>query len=298
MRRFLIVVLVLVVAWFAFKNMVFAAMLGTSETVPVEPDYYYEDAWLLRPAEATPGGWESPWGVDLFVIAPPVHSPTPKGLVSIDADALHADFEQYLADTELSAVTPEIYAPAYRSPSPADTGHHRKEDYATAAADAATAFRRYMTADNRDRAFMVMAAPGAEKLLPAVLEAIPEGEEVRLRFGGIVLPETGRTALDARSLGACSPALDDCVLESGIKAEASALRWFVPGLPHPEVSYSAAESDVQAINQRASDLSSWLEDNAVKPAEPFDTWAADEVVDVAPIRRPNQDEDISGERGD
>lgn len=296
MRRFLIVVLALLFAWFAFKNLVFTAMLGSNETEAVAPDYYYEEAWLMHPEEETPGGWESPWGVDVFVIAPPVHSPAPKGLISIDGEALKADFEQFMDESGLSASDLTIYAPAYRSPSPASKGQARRQAFETAATDVSAAMQRYLSSENRARAFVILAAPGSAPMLEKAIETISDDEDLRLRFGGVLVPE-GRQAAVTGDLGPCSPALEACVTTHGFTAKPSGMRWFVPALPHPEVTFVASEDAVQAVEQRTDALSNWLELNAVKPAEPFDTWAADEVVDVAPIRRPNQDEDISGERG-
>src|SRR5262245_554936 len=37
---------------------------------PPRPDYTKAEAWALRPAQPPPGGWEKPWGVDIFFIHP------------------------------------------------------------------------------------------------------------------------------------------------------------------------------------------------------------------------------------
>src|SRR6185295_17867664 len=37
---------------------------------PPRPDYSKAEAWALRPAQPPPGGWEKPWGVDVFFIHP------------------------------------------------------------------------------------------------------------------------------------------------------------------------------------------------------------------------------------
>ena len=98
-------------------------------------------------------------------------------------------------------------------------------------------------------------------------------------------------------MGECSPAFDACALPTTIGASASSLGWLLPRVPHPKLSYSAESSLNERVSDRVDSLSSWLDENTDKPAEPFNTWAADEVVDVAPIHRPNSDEDISGDRG-
>ena len=40
------------------------------EPAPPRPDYAKPEAWALRPAQPPPGGWETPWGIDIFFIHP------------------------------------------------------------------------------------------------------------------------------------------------------------------------------------------------------------------------------------
>ena len=297
MRRILIVVLVLLASWIIFKDMAYRSIIGASTDAPAEPDYFNAEAWLDRPAELPPGGWETPWGVDLFLIAPPVSRPAPAGLLGATSEELHSEYEEFAEGTGADLISETVYAPAYRSPSPASSAAKWEEQAEVGASDVKRAFKRYLSNDNRDRGLIIVAAPGAEGILDVILQDVPESPDFRQRFGGVVVPTGQSSPALAESVGTCSAAFDTCVQELAIDASASPWRFIFPGLRKPELEYKAEEDVPAAIQVRAEALSQWLDLNAVKPAEPFDTWAADEVVDVAPIRRPNQDEDISGDRG-
>lgn len=298
MRRALIAALVILLAWIALKDLIYAGMLGASDSDPQQPDYSYEESWLQRPDDAPPGGWEEPWGVDVFVLPPPQSTPAPKGLQPADSDKLRSDYRRFLSQSGLDARDMVIYAPAYRSPSPATTGDERFEEMEEARSDVSAALRRYLSADNRDRGLVILAAPGSEPLLNAVLLVLPDSHQFRERFGGVILPDRKLPSVWRDQIGTCSPAFDGCALQTDLAATKPAIGIFIPELPRPKLNYSAGEDFLERVDTRLQALTSWLDLNATKPAEPFDSWAADEVVDVAPIRRPNQDVDISGERGD
>lgn len=298
MRRILIAVLVLFVAWIALKNVAYSAFIGETEFQPQTPDYYYDEAWLDRPDSPPPGGWDSPWGIDIFVIAPPLSEPAPKGLIAAESPYLTTEYEEFRSSLIGDNQDFEIYAPSYRSPSPASGAARRKAMMTTSVEDVALGLKRYLSADNRDRGLLILTAPGAEPFLEQALEQLPDSDGFRQRFGGIIVSaQSGITDLEAMT-APCSPAFEACVMPASLSAQPTPMRFILPSLPRPEMTYAADAELQSAINSRALALSDWLETNAAKPAEPFDTWAADEIVDVAPIRRPNQDEDISGERGD
>ncbi|GGB58976.1 hypothetical protein [Henriciella pelagia] len=297
MRRGLIAILVVLVGWFVFKDLIYTSFIGRSDTIPPAPDFFYDDVWLERPSEDTDGGWVTPWGVDLFVVAPPSFHPAPAGLVAADAPDIHDSFKSFLSETGLQHSDLSLYAPSFRSPSPALTGKPRIEAINTSKTDIQDGFTRYLTVDNRDRGVVILIAPGAEEFVPAVVAALPSDDIFRERFGGIIVPASSAIESLDESVGACSNAFEACVLKVELGSEPSRKRWILPSLPHPKRTFIAGDSFIPALESRAAVLSEWLDANAVKPAEPFDSWAADEVVDVAPIRRPNQDEDISGDRG-
>ena len=298
MRRILIAAIIILVGWFALKDWAYGFILGTAETTPEEPDYYYDEVWLERPAETPSGGWEEPWGVDLFIVPSPVSTPMRAGLIPANSDVLRAEFEGMLEDTGLAENEFTIYAPGFRSPSPASAGKNRDEQIETAKQDVAEAMKRYLAAENRMRGLIVIAAPDSEPLVPAALGQIPEEQAFRQRFGGILLPSGKNLSQWSELAGTCSPAFDACAVQTTLDASAGMFAWLTPSLAHAKRNYSAEEGFSETVSTRIDALSSWLDLNADKPAEPFDTWAADEVVDVAPIRRPNDEEDISGERGD
>ncbi|MEM5517572.1 hypothetical protein WNY37_11475 [Henriciella sp. AS95] len=298
MRRGLIAVVVILVGWFAFKNLIYTSMIGRTEGTPPAPDYFYDEAWLERPAELPPGGWATPWGVDFFVIAPPPTTPAPAGIIRADDDVIHQSYDAFVSEVGLDTSDLEIYAPSYRSPSPALAAKSRSEAMKLAETDVIDGMARYLSTDNRKRGLIILAAPGTESLLTAALGTLPDDEDFGQRFGGVVMSSDADTGAFMPALGNCSPAVDPCAVSADLVANASAMRFVLPSLPSPQMTYSSSEDLSSTLHKRAETLAEWLDANAVKPAEPFDTWAADEVVDVAPIRRPNQDEDISGDRGD
>ncbi|WP_300378948.1 hypothetical protein [Henriciella sp.] len=297
MRRILIAAAIILIGWFALKDWAYGFVVGTAETTPETPDYYYDEVWLERPGETPPGGWEEPWGVDLFVIPPPVSTPTRAGLIPASSDLLKSEFAKMLESSGLSDDSYMIYAPGLRSPSPASTGSMRAAEMETAKKDVAEAMKRYVSAENRLRGLIIVASPDSEPLVAAALQQLPEDETFRQRFGGILLPEGKNLSRWSEPAGACSPAFDGCAVKTTLNAESGMLSWIKPNLARSPRTYSVEEGFLATVDTRIETLSNWLELNADKPAEPFDTWAADEVVDVAPIRRPNAEEDISGERG-
>lgn len=296
MRPVLIAILVCLIGWFALKDWTYSLLLGQSEAETEVPDYAFEESWLARPETTPPGGWAEPWGVDLFVLAPPQSTPAGKGLQPVDSPKLAADYQRFSEAVGLGDKI--VYAPAYRSPSPASRGKQRSTEMEKAKADTLSALKRYLEASNRQRGLLILAAPDTEPLLTAVLKALPEDEDFRERFAGVILPDRKTEETWEAQIGPCSPAFETCAVETAFRANKPSLGFLLPELPRPKLSYSGDPAFSETVDTRMQALSNWLDANAVKPAEPFNSWAADEVVDVAPIHRPNGDEDISGERGD
>lgn len=300
MRRILIalgIIIALVIGWVAIKDTLYSNWLGSSDIQPAAPDYSLDTSWFQRPAEAPPGGWDTPWGVDVFVLAPPAVSPAPKGMMAADDASLIEDYDTFADALGLKASDLVVYAPGYRSPSPSLGASRWTNGLATSAGDVGASAARYVAQDNRERALIIVAAPQTEPLLTSVLDILPDDEAFRRRFGGVVLPADMLAEDWSEQIGDCSPAFETCAVSSDLTANEPARRLFLPSLRRSQLVFSASEDFAKTIEDRASALSQWLDREAPKPAEPFDSWAADEVIDVKPIRRPNSDRDISGERG-
>ncbi len=292
------IIAALAVGWVAFKDSVYASWLGQGEREAAEPDYSLQEDWLQRPAETPPGGWASPWGVDIIVLAPYPTTPQPAGLLPASSDVSKGDYADFMEEAGLSSdESAVIYAPSYRAPSPASGKRMRTEAGALASSDVVAAVARYVSAENRKRGVIIVAAPGTDALLEGALGALPSDEDFRQRFGGVMLPADMDAAEWTEAVGACSGAVETCVVSTSLTASKPVRRFFLPSLPRPRLVYSDDGTLAQSVEARAETLSVWLEETLPKPAEPFDTWAAEEVVDVAPIRRPNSERDISGERG-
>ena len=297
MRIVLIATAALIIGWFALKDWAYLSMQGKPGPLPDAPDYYFDEVWLERPSEAPAGGWDTPWGVDLFVIAPPVSSPQKRGLLATEHEALREEYAEYSVAVGLSESDLTVYTPAYRSPTPAAKKRQRDEQIKSAQADVAAAMKRYLSTDNRDRGFLILAAPDTEPMLYSALQQLPRTDAFRERFGGILIPGGKDENRWDQFIGSCSDAMTTCAQTTSQTAQPGSLGWLTPNLPRAPMSYSTQGDLVSDIESRAQTLSQWLDENGNKPAEPFDTWAADEVVDVAPIRSPNGNTDISGERG-
>ena len=92
--------------------------------------------------------------------------------------------------------------------------------------------------------------------------------------------------------------MESCVTEFALDASSDAMAWVKPNLKRKPETYTVATEDAPAtFGGMATRLSEWLDTNVDQPAEPFDSWAADEVIDADPIIRPGSEKDISGERG-
>lgn len=137
-----------------------APLVPPSLSGPWRGDYALPASWALRPSEPPPGGWRTPWGVDVFFI----HPATASG----DKDSLypgHPSSDQRLFNAILpshagpfSSAGP-IYAPRYRQ--------FRREDGPLAEdlayIDILHAFDAYMKTDNRARGVLLVGvAEGAD----------------------------------------------------------------------------------------------------------------------------------------
>src|SRR6185503_695062 len=68
-------IVVLIATGLAFQDSFFRMAVAppghfATSPVPPRPDYLKAESWALRPAQPQPGGWEKPWGVDVFFIHP------------------------------------------------------------------------------------------------------------------------------------------------------------------------------------------------------------------------------------
>lgn len=285
MRRALIACLGIIVLWFGLKDWVYRTINSQGEPLIAEQlDYSDAAAWIERPAIPPPGGWETPWGVDVFLVAPPSTRPAKNGEILIGDNTIDAAL---VAFDGLP-----VYAPRYRQPSPAvrrrDTSPY--DDHSRA--DITAAFDQYLETDNLLRGLLIAVPEGHEALVEDSLAEIRADADLRQRFAGVLSLTAGADqppeALDGVI---CSDAMEgQCVIAAAMPGKRSALGILTPTLPAPPRSYALADAEAAtiAVSSRAALLSEWLDEALPKPAEPLGGFDTMESIEIAPIRRPGQ----------
>jgi hypothetical protein len=158
---------------------------------PPAPDYAKAESWALRPALPPPGGWEKPWGVDIFFVHP---------TSAYAGDDWNAPTDDKAANERLiNRILPNhagpflqsgpVYAPRYRQAalySEMDVGGEGDGAFLLAYTDVLAAFDHYMAADNRGRG-IVLAGVGqgglyVQKLLADRFQAQPLQERLAVAY--------------------------------------------------------------------------------------------------------------------
>lgn len=130
-------------------------------SAPPAPDYTKPEAWALKPARLPPGGWEKPWGIDIFFI----HSISNYGNSGWNNPIDNTEALERLKDRILpNQAGPflqagPVYAPLYREASlysEIDVGAEGSSAFELAYQDVLRAFDVYMTDYNRHRGVVVV----------------------------------------------------------------------------------------------------------------------------------------------
>ncbi|MEO1100233.1 MAG: hypothetical protein AAFW65_00140 [Pseudomonadota bacterium] len=292
MRRALMVVAVAAILWIGLKDWAYRTIYTQQTPVEAsEPDYTSPESWAMRPAEQPAGGWESPWGVDLFVLPPVRRSPHPPGTVPPDHQRSSDETGAFLELLSGSFGDTPVYAPYLRHGSPVQRDD---SDFAAMTeADAVSAFQSYLELDNRKRGLLLVAPASMKAPTERVLALFTEDPDVRQRFGGVVWLGSDGASLEGLE---CSDGLvGQCLIEVPMKSGVPVFQRLKPNLPLPRLKYRLVDPEAAAVSvsNRLTFLSDWLDENAPKPAEPFGGFDEMESVEVAPIRRPGDpvDED-------
>lgn len=170
-RRFAIMgaagaVVALGLGWLALQDTFFRMAIKppggfSAATPPPAPDYTKPESWALRPAQLTPGGWETPWGVDVFFIHPTSAYAGDTWNAPIDDPAAKARLDDQVLPNHagpFKRVGP-IYAPRYRQAalySELDVGGEGDRAFLLAYSDVLAAFDAYMAKDNRQRGVLLV----------------------------------------------------------------------------------------------------------------------------------------------
>ncbi|MEO0981769.1 MAG: DUF3089 domain-containing protein [Pseudomonadota bacterium] len=288
MRLWLGAALVAVALYFGIKDWAYRslAMRQSPDPAPA-PDFTLEANWSVQPETQPPGGWERPWGLDVFLLPPPAGVSNSVGLTPIEDERVRASMDAAVAAfAEPAGSAGPVYAPYLRHPSAALPRDDAAELDDAARADAIAAFQHYLTRYNRERAIMLVVLPGAESAAEAVIEFINIDSRLTQRFAGVALAAVGERAPRLRA--DCSELFDNaCTFIAAAAAAPRPLGWLSPNLPGRAAALRPADPAALAgeFADRSTSLSVWLDENAPKPAEPLEGF---EVIDVAPIRRPGE----------
>ncbi len=131
------------------------------EPAPPRPDYTAPASWALTPAHLPPGGWEKPWGIDIFFIHPTSAYSSAGWNVGIDnAEALDRLKQKILPNAAGPFLQAgPVYAPLYRQASlhsEITVGGEGDGAFELAYEDIVRAFDQYLARDNRHRGVVLV----------------------------------------------------------------------------------------------------------------------------------------------
>lgn len=130
------------------------------ETAPPRPDYAKPDSWALKPARLPPGGWEKPWGVDIFFIHPGSAYSNAGWNAAIDNPEALDRLKQKILPNQAGPFLQAgpVYAPLYRQASlhvEINAGSEGDGAFELAYQDVLRAFDHYIATDNRHRGIIL-----------------------------------------------------------------------------------------------------------------------------------------------
>lgn len=239
------------------------------ETAPKAPDFFIEEGWLERPSTTKAGGWDKPWGVDLFWFTGAGENYTAGWNTPIDWVGSDLSFES-------EASWPLIFNDAFALFSPrlrhAASLNGSSEDYEAARAleneDALSAFDFYADHDHQLRGvFIGGREQGVETASQVYTQRILGTPVFNDLFGGVIVADSGDNKVSD-----LFPGLENCNDAANFPCLLN-----ISGL--------SGEEAGERVNRLMTDFSLWLDDHAAKPAEPFPPM---ETIEIAPINKTDQ----------
>lgn len=157
--------LILIAIGLAFQDSLFRMAVTppghfATSPAPPKPDYSKAEAWALRPAQPPPGGWEKPWGVDVFFIHPTTAYAGDDWNTRIDDKVSNERLIDRLLPNHAGPFlqASPVYAPHYRQASlhsEIDVGGEGDGAFLLAYNDILAAFDHYIATDNRARGIIL-----------------------------------------------------------------------------------------------------------------------------------------------
>lgn len=287
--KFLIGILALLIAaWFGLKNPIYNMwMTRGAVEMPTMLDYTTAQSWASQPAETPSGAWETPWGVDVFVVYPSPRLASPHGLIDPEAAFAHPSHAK-LHDEILRALPNDasVYVPKYRMASNA-----KRPDTLTrlSADDLSASFEAYLANANRGRGVMLIAVGDTQEAIAPLLERL-QMDDLQHRFAGLIhiTPDAPQETTRSDTL-ACSPGLERaCFQAVEVETQRPPTDHLFARLPNQRANYTILdpEGTAAAIAAQNVQVSHWLDTYGPKPAEPLFGF---EAIETAPIYRPGEE---------
>lgn len=296
MKRWLLILLLLLAAWFGLKDRIYQAWLASGPAILPPPlDYSQETAWAAKPDPKPAGAWEYPWGVDAFFVLPPANVPAKHGLLPTENDAVVR--EKLRALKMLSEAIPgetPVYAPLYRAPSPASQGLTQTQMVPLTEQDISDAFEHYLEHYNQGRGVLLILAGDAQAYTRPLMKRLQD-DDLSYRFAGVVR-FSAQDVTSSRTQLRCADILNEaCDQWVETQGNASLFRFLLPGLKQQPAALSITDAPgvANAIKVQAETVSTWLDETQPKPAEPF---FATQIIESAPVFRPGEDTPIASEK--
>lgn len=293
MKKALIVLLVLTAIWLGLKDIALQSYLTNGALNISDPlAYESEGAWASLPETLPPGAWETPWGIDAFIVLPPANVNRKHGLLPVDTAGVLK--EKAKALETISVVIPKkipVYAPVYRAPSPATKGQNRIDMYAHSGNDLVAAFEHYLAHHNQGRGVILIIAESSGPYASLLIDRL-QTEDLVSRFAGLLSFGPEASSYKTKTLKCAEVLKDGCHQRIATQVSSDFGR-----LVFPHVSYTAPPLDVidtggvsDAIRIQVENVSTWLDETQPKPAEPF---FVSETIESSPIFRPGADTPIN-----
>jgi len=162
-----------------------------AKPAPPRPDYLADESWALKPSQPPPGGWERPWGVDVFFIHPSSAYEGSDWNAPIDDARAKQRLEDKILPNQAGPFlqAAPVYAPRYRQASlfsEVDIGGEGDGAFPVAYNDILAAFDAYLERYNRGRGvILVGVAQGglyAQRLLADRFQADPLKERLAAAY--------------------------------------------------------------------------------------------------------------------
>ncbi len=285
------ILIALIAAWFGLKNTAYNMwMTRGAVEIPAALDYTTAQSWASQPTETPSGAWETPWGVDIFMVYPSPRLASPHGLIDPEVALAHPSHAR-LQDEILKALPTDasLYVPKYRMISNAE-----RPDTLTrlVADDLSAAFDAYLANANRGRGVMLVVIGDTHEAIDPLLDRL-QMDDLQHRFAGLIhIAPSPSQEPDRYDTLMCSPGLERaCFQAVEVETQHSLMEHLFARLPNmrPDFVILDAEGVAAAIAAQTAQVTYWLDTYGPKPAEPLFGF---EAIETAPIYRPGEDQPL------